>query len=403
MDDLDINQYLEDIDVMTEAYYGKLPEFIAIEKLFDIITQKAHSEGIRTSNPNKYPELRKVEAIFRKVFGFKKVCIYFEPYASPNAYTYSMNILLFYSKKKEQVEKTSHGFYDNSKSTSLGVFLSTGLFEIGLTSKELIACILHEIGHNFDYSVYHRIEHIINNILTLGAEEVYVRQHKDEVDELRDTYGGEVIMNDDKIFNNPKRRKRMGDKYDKYQKQKLTTLGVILGYLSIPFAGMVDILAAIASTPLLFSVIGGKKGELFADSFATAYGYGSDLVTALEKLEHCRDRYGIPKSGPRKLLADLAQFQNELLVALVDVHGSNMERCKECIEKLKWDLDHNDFQPELRAELIKEIETLTEQYKKFYTFEPQERFKVTKIARKVANVICGGRPNLIKLFKRNKV
>lgn len=403
MDNIDIKHYLEDVDLMQEAYYGKLPEFIVMEKLFDKISQKVHEEGARVANPNKYPELRKVEAIFQKVFGFKKACIYFEPYASPNAYTFSMNILLFYSKKKVYVKKTDRGFYDNSKSTSLGVFLTTGLFELGLTSRELIACILHEIGHNFDYSVYHKVEHIINNILSFGLEQSYVNDNKEKVDELRDKYGGEIITDDDKVYNNPKRRKRMGDNYDKVMKSKLSAFGVALSFLAIPFYGVADLIAFIVSTPVLFSSIGGKKGELFADSFATAYGYGSDLVTALEKLEHCRDRYVIPTSGPRKFLADLGQFQNELLVALCDVHGSNMERCAECIEKLKWDLAHNDFQPELREELLKEIETLTEQYKKFYTFEPHERYKITKFARKIANFICGGRPNLIRLFKRNKV
>ena len=57
--------------LMQEAYYGKLPEFNEMEKLFDSIIARVKKEKEK-SNPNKYPEMKKISKLFCKIFGFKK-------------------------------------------------------------------------------------------------------------------------------------------------------------------------------------------------------------------------------------------------------------------------------------------------------------------------------------------
>ena len=163
------NQEIIEGYLMQEAYYGKLPEFEQMEKLFDVVIAKAKKEG-QKCNPNKYPEMKKIEKLFCKLFGFKKSIIYWEPYNMANAYTYSINTFLIFANKKEKmIEKQKNGFYDTTHSIVLTVYLSVGLILTeNMTPRELIGVILHEIGHNFDLSGYHLINYYLNCILTLG-------------------------------------------------------------------------------------------------------------------------------------------------------------------------------------------------------------------------------------------
>ena len=76
--------------LMLEAYYGKLPEFNEMEKLFDSIIARVKKEKEK-SNPNKYPEMKKISKLFCKIFGFKKAIIHWKTFNEENAYTISLN------------------------------------------------------------------------------------------------------------------------------------------------------------------------------------------------------------------------------------------------------------------------------------------------------------------------
>ena len=141
-----------------EAYYGKLPEFDELESLFDSVIKKANKEGLNRCNPNKYPEQKKICKIFSKLFGFKETLFYWEPFYAANAYTYSLNVFMVYTDKKKLIQKRQDkGFYDSSHSIILSVYITTGLLHKNMSARELIAVILHEIGHNFDYLQYKSI------------------------------------------------------------------------------------------------------------------------------------------------------------------------------------------------------------------------------------------------------
>lgn len=398
----DYKELLDGVDLFSEAYYGKIPEFIVLEKLFDKVIEKVNAEGLRKANPNKYKEMRQIEDIFKSVFGFKKATIYWEPFITPNAYTYSFNVLLIYSDKKKYIEKTDKGFYDNSKSTTLAVFGYMGLFELGLSSRELTAIILHEIGHNFDMSPYHKIDCILNNIFSLGAYGRDLKKKKNKIDELRDDVIEDISTDGDKIYNNQKRRDKLSKNYEEAEKNS-RKLSTILEIFTFPINSFNNFAAFLMMPLTNIFLISGKKGELFADSFATAYGYGTELISGLDKLDNSGTKYYNPKSRIMRFLTDLQTMQFEVLIALTDVHGTTHERCQECIEKLRWDLSHNDFPPELKQELINEINKMTSQYKQLSTFDEHERLKLTKISRKLISTIFNGKPNLIKFLKRHKV
>lgn len=385
-----------------EAYYGKLPEFEKLEALFDKVIAKANKDGIGKCNPNKYPEQKKICEVFSKLFGFKKSIIYWEPYYMANAYTYSLNVFMVYSDKKKLIEKKpERGFYDTSHSIVLTVYISVGLLEKKLSSREMIAVILHEIGHNFDYSNYHKFEAALYAIGSLGMDAFYIHKNKNRTNEMKMDVYDQISLDDDTIYKSQKKRDQINTRMRNSEKNyyKNRVVDGFFAFINIP----IYLLCGLFSPILQITNIAGKKGELFADSFATAYGYGEELISALNKFEDNKPIWN-PKSPIQKFFFDLGKLEIEISTSIfAEVHGTNMERCQECIEKLKWDLKHNDFSPELKEELVEEINKMTAQYKAYTQLEKDDQLKITKMYRKVIAVLFHGKPNIQKFFKRNKV
>lgn len=392
--------------LMQEAYYGKLPEFEEIEKLLGIVIEKVRKDP-KKSNPNKFNEMKKIQKLFSKVFGFKKSIIYWEPFTYEDAYTYSMNTFIILANKgHDYIKKGDRGFYDSSHTSVLTVYLSVGLIlTTKLTANELLACILHEIGHNFDFSLYHMIGYYMNNILSLGESYFMTKKYKGNVDEVNKEkmkINKQIQKEDNKYYDDIKKRTKRNNKIMKMLKhsEKLNSiysiLTLIINTISVPFV-------LILSPVTQMFTLSGKKGELFADSFATAYGYGTDLIIALEKLGDVKKYYN-PKSKTMSVLQDLGKFQTEVYIAFNDVHGSNQERCIECKKKLIQDLKRSDFTPELKEELQNEIDKIDSMYKELKTFSGEEKFKITKLWRKINHFLFRGSPMLLqKLFKTNRV
>ena len=108
-----------------EAYYGKLPEFEEIEKCFGIIQEKARKEGYN-SNPNKYPETKRIQNLFSKVFGLKKTIFYWVPSNVVNAYTVTVYSFMLFGESKDYIEKRKDkGFYDTSGRSVFTVYSYT--------------------------------------------------------------------------------------------------------------------------------------------------------------------------------------------------------------------------------------------------------------------------------------
>lgn len=388
---------------LSEAYYGKLPEFVELEKAFEGLIKRAKADDYRKCNPNKYPENKKIQKIFTKVFGFKESFLYWEPFAVANAYTYSLNAFLVFTDKKKLIEKRpDKGFYDTSHDTLLTVYVSTGLLEKELSARELIAVILHEIGHNFDYSNYHKFQMILWSIFD-WAIPGEIASNKNNTNDMKDAFYIKISEEGDKIYKNQRKRnllaRRMKDQERKYYKWSKRLDGFI-GTLILPF----QIVIFLLFSPIepIFN-IGGEKSEIFADSFATAYGYGSELMSALNKLQDFSDVYN-PKSPVSRFLLDMGQLTSEIVIlASGEVHGTDMKRCKECLKKLKHDLKTNDFPPEMKKELVEEINKMTLIYKSYYKLEPGDRYKITKTFRKMVAFIFQGNPSITKFFGTHKV
>lgn len=391
-----------------EAYFGQLPEFAEMDKQFESLIKRARKEGVTKCNPNKYKENETIQKLFEKVFGFKNVYIYWVPTNDIEGCTVVPNLLLLFGESKEYIEmRPGRGFYDSSNSTICFVELSTGLLKesFELTAREFVAVILHEIGHNFDYSNFHIIDYFMYCCETLGAVKSYVKYNMSIQDRNREIMNEYEDTRDasEEIYNNQKKRdeyaKKFEDDIEKAANRENGELAkkVLVKQLKKSLAFLIK--------PLLHLInMGAHKGEQFADSFPTAYGYGLELGTSLEKM----DRNYLPnRKNPTKsniIMDDLYQLKSEQLqIAIGECHGTDQERIKMVIKKLKRDLRRKDYPDGMKKEVEKEIAKVERFYNTVVHAQPDDKLRLTKMYRTFVDVFFGGIPNITKFFKRNQI
>ena len=180
--DNDDHIYTEDLEFETdngyialnEVYFGKQPELLEIEDLLDKLKlQYKKSDPMHNDREyrtlSKDPILKKIAEKLKYTFGFKDamITIWREEYI--NAYTISFVA----NAKKETVYDVDNNEFKISDLKKAVIISNTGFkfkthvfpinllvcFTIGallgdkLSSEELIAILLHEIGHNFTKTV----------------------------------------------------------------------------------------------------------------------------------------------------------------------------------------------------------------------------------------------------------
>lgn len=161
------------MDILNEIYFGKTNNLLKIEDLFEKLKMKYPRKKIKNDHSyyrqlNKDPILNQIGDAIANQFGFIEVIVTFCNDFSLNAYTvpvvsgkkgsvYDMNeINISNTDLKGALTVGPRGLkFDTSKfSANLLVCLNTGILFSGiLTVPELIAVLLHEIGHNFTKSV----------------------------------------------------------------------------------------------------------------------------------------------------------------------------------------------------------------------------------------------------------
>ena len=137
-----------------------------------------------------------------------------------------------------------------------------------------------------------------------------------------------------------------------------------------------------------------KKIE-YADSFAAAYGYASELATAISKIDINIVRItnetlmSIPLT---RFIIDLTAANVEILNIFANPGGSAFSRMVKMKKKLESDLASGDFLPEEKAILRKEIERLEFMYETYELASDDEKLKMLKFVRGTIYKYTGGNP-----------
>lgn len=165
--------FSESMQVLNEMYFGKQPGLIKIEEFIDRLKKQYRGENLLGSSQSyrdliKDPLLKKISDEISDMFGFKEVAVTISKRTNFNAYTIPFVVdddgnsydlddrKISHKKLTGSVVINSNGFkFDKKKfPTNLLICMNLGcLFKTPITTQELVAILLHEIGHNFSIVV----------------------------------------------------------------------------------------------------------------------------------------------------------------------------------------------------------------------------------------------------------
>ena len=295
--------------VVNEAYVGKTPTLEEIEKKIGELR-----ENIKFSdNLNRSDKITEINRLFEKQFGMDIFALKVLQTKYIDAYTYSLSTRLDYAEKYASLADMitadmKNGFrFKPGNDAAVVVCISYEFLHNKLwTDAEIMAILLHEIGHNFSGSLYNDI-YVANREMML--------QYKKTLKYLIVLYaiaslcivGIPGLIKTIKQYNNLKNKNIKKDA-KKDRKKKPSKLKGFFGALKgkqSDYATFVDELSTRMNGDKYaeyagkyfddmdskgygeeyFKQTNGRIDEVIADKFAGIYGYGPDQATALLKCD----------------------------------------------------------------------------------------------------------------------
>lgn len=292
------------------TYYGKNKNLLKMESILDEMLSKSHKDGAYVITDEFSQKLYEVSELIRDTFGFAHVSInssfislvpkYMFELGSTSGCTLVHSAIFKYAVKMVGGTKTEVIVLDRDHkgvrfekgfTYGLRMFIGPQIFyksnkgaQNDLTGGELLAIILHEIGHNF----------YIGPIREIGQDLICMATISDMTIIVRQLIEGFLVQDASDFIDymlTPGMKKAITRIYE--------VIGVVTTNIAsfkligmIFHAAFVCIMLLLKAYRLVISPIEIVCGvlaydsEKYSDSFATAYGYGPELSTALIKISH---------------------------------------------------------------------------------------------------------------------
>ena len=368
---------------LNELYIGKDP-ILPLQNQFTIIRNKIKGKSFSTSiNVDK--EILKFNRMVEKLFGFSSFALNISPDQTINAYTWGATVF----KSKEELKRminslkasATTGFYhDSSSGLVTGICtLNMGLINNdNFTDEEVIACILHEIGHNFFqavtdkdcvYSLTFKIIKILsevnkkinNNII--NTKEINYNIIKQDIDNIVKSFDLMGQLNN--LFSKVKNR------LFTIPHAISNTTKNVMKYVSSKFfrESMEDNMRRTRYS---------YTNEKFADSFAVMYGYGIELHSFLQKISAYYMKELNVKESRNSVIIAYKVFDYMLkdailyMMNLMDEHQKNLARIKVSIEYVKRELAKEGLDPKVKLELMNQVNEMQKLIDDYINFPKDE-------------------------------
>ena len=370
-------------NLLNEVYIGKTPELLAIEKQLDVFRKKYMWDSsikgqIKKGNVNTDPDLLKVNRMLEDYFGFGCLSITVWHSMQPNAFTLSL------SHRYDAVESVTNNFsitkqgYKFNKRIQYSciiVVYDSIMFSKNFSTPEVMAVILHEIGHNFNLimegrhglftRLYTTLIALINalnfNILALALQNNSIINAVNKAEQDIQTnhkiiasignyfiYGLQVL----KSFKNLP-----------ISLLKIFTLGlshVLLFPLALIGKAITNPAKTIADMivqPITYA------HEREADNFATIHGYGPETVSVQSKI----GTDSLDKAIKEVPLIGHIYSTNLFIIDLIlDPHPQNGNRMQDQLDLLKHEIKKEDLDPKMKKEMLADIKACEVQVNKLY-------------------------------------
>lgn len=390
---------LEHLEILEESYQGKTATLKKAEKCCDAITRKIRTMSMDTMmsvDINDMKEVRELASLLKKEFGFNSCELTFNNAPIPNAFTIPARGIFTVAGGMPCFPVQNNGkYYDSKHGYTAYVFVYEGLVKsLDLSGGELLAIILHEIGHNFETTFFAQIWKIAMGVMSACVVGLPFAMSQDIIAILAASI--------EKV------------KTDLLQKQFPSlnyviniahTVGMnINSVLSmIPLLPASSILMNIAKNiyqnpfdTIYHGMLSGTSGEIFADSFAATYGYGPEMASASAKMTNITsDSDAAAKAISRTPVLGLIKDFNTMLafalIRLVDPHPDDQVRILNNVKKLEKDLNDPSIPSKLKKDIKRDLEEVKKVYSKTLEVENyEERNQYATFAFRVINDKLGG-------------
>lgn len=333
MNDLNLQAY-------NEVYFGDKP-IIPLQKAFSEFRKnwigKPYSIKINYDN-----NLLKFNRLVEEQFGYYRFALTIDPDMSLNAYMLNVQLYSNTSPKdfgKDLVVKSGMGFRyaKDSGVTAMATVLYGLLQSDKYSDRELIAILLHEIGHSFTYAVLNQDGSLLNRA-RFFINRIMSNMIKKNITEERD-------FSEEKIKKDIDEQSGILDK--------------LWGFASkVKSINPIKIFSAVTNP----NMKGNKRylgytDEKFADTFASMYGYSTELNGALQRMtQDAYDKY-LPKRTPStiEIVYEIINRNIDDIILtelnLKDEHPEGLTRIKVQIEYLERELAKQGIDPKLKLEL----------------------------------------------------
>lgn len=386
-------QYFQDL-CLSEVYQGK-DQVKTIEALMTKIVAILHQN--KFADINNTPEGKALDAELCKVFGFRTAHIMW--IRDPAMMNFTGPCTLPGSRCMtplvEHLKQGSfrNGFYDSKHVLEVIVLMPTAIVTAGdMTGPELTAILLHELGHNFDYTPFN----VLYSYIGIIWEVLYLLANFNPKAAL--DVGVDMVL----AHSGAARRIYMEwcnlpDTIGKI----LPPIGVVLygvgaarvgimkllNYLLIPAAYAIAVPTYLFRMP--FSWLSNfflRKRETYADSMAAVYGYGTEQISALEKLGTTFSVFnGKEPAGILAIPDNLVLGYNELITLAMGGHGTTQQRALRMIDSLKHDLKDPNLDAKTRKHVTAEIKQMESMYNRIVYLDADDRRMLTRVIRQIVD------------------
>lgn len=362
--------------IVQEVYIGRVPE---IEDIFTEFKELRHTYAAwKTGNTSK--RTAKIEKMIEDFWGFKAFSLDIDPSSSPNAFTYPVATSIDIDPSK-YIKTTSKGyFYTKEANVAALSIITKGLFcNKAFSDEEAFAVFLHEIGHSF----VHRSPMIISQ------QEVYKTSMIIQI--VQNIILGILMANpfiiSDAIsagLSSSNFYKLFMTRINKAIKKipVLREVNMSLSYLSSLFMNTVGNIFYTVTTltglnylltkysKYVYDSVGKQQIEIsgranayqrslerLSDDFASMYGFGPQLSTALVKMEN-PDNQGLFMKVTHSFPIIEAIFNKTDALAIelngcVEAHPSTSDRILSILDGMESDLKKDKTMPDKVKKEIK--------------------------------------------------
>lgn len=386
-----------------EVYFGKQPELRKIETLIGKARNKfMGSNYIGGAKINSLKEITDINKALEDFFGFEIFALTIIPSNIMNAMTMPLSMAIDiapqYRLKKNLIADSSGFKFNKEAKYCCTVFIYSGLFfNKDFSDAEMMALILHEIGHNFQTVINKDLYYFTDVTMVLKYISIFLSELLRTFD-LSGAIGAIVgtALGSSNIFKTF--QFRFNDIIRKSHPNLAIVAGMCLavnGAISDTVNDIYWLLGEISKYGSLpINIVGqiirkltnplGKTGEQVSDTFAAVYGYSAELSSALVKFDSGKTGqrakdfvYDIPLFGTIVAAYDLPY---DIIVTAFDEHDPAIKRMALLKSGLETELKRADIAPKLRDKIKDDISAMDIELTKYKKLSESTIPKATKLA-----------------------